>query len=83
MHNPNTIAGLGLTEEVALLRAAIRRLARGDEAAVDVKTLAELRQQVDSLSAALRTRHGLARATSASRLARVLDELGAELEPAS
>jgi len=82
MHNPNTIAGLGLTEEVALLRAAIRRLACA-EPDDTLRDLAELRQQVVSLSAALRTRHGLARATSASRLARVLDELGAELEPAS
>ncbi len=79
---PTTVAGLSLVEEVALLRAAIRRLARGDEAAVDVKTLAELRHQIDTLCTALKTQHALdgrdADAASTA-LARVLEELGDEL----
>jgi hypothetical protein len=72
----------GLAQEVALLRASIRRLAQPDEEAADhVKVLAELRHQVEALCTALKTQqalegHGDARAAD---LARVLDELGDQL----
>lgn len=77
---PTDVAGLEL--EVAFLRAAIRKLARDGDAEGDVKTLAELRHQIDTLCTALRTQHALhgrdADPTSAT-LARVLEELGDEL----
>lgn len=76
----------GLAEEVALLRAAIRRLAQHGDAAEQVKVLAELRHQVEALCTALKTQQALdghdgdARA---AELARALDALGDELGGAS
>jgi hypothetical protein len=69
----------GLTQEVRLLRAAIRRLAESGDAAGDVKVLAELRHQVETLCRALKTQQSLdghAGDALASELAQVLDELG-------
>ena len=81
--DPATVAAVeGVEQEVALLRAAIRRLAVGEDAAGQVKTLAELRHQIDTLCTALKTQRALAGrdadALSAS-LAQVLEELGDEL----
>ena len=80
--DPTAVSDLGLTDEVALLRAAIHRLAHDDEVAAHVKTLAELRHQVDTLCTALKTQHALEggdeEALSAT-LARALEELGDEL----
>jgi hypothetical protein len=72
----------GLAQEVALLRAAIHRLAGpGGEAAEQVKVLAELRHQVEALCTALKTQHALATSgdARAAELARALDELGDRL----
>lgn len=73
----------GLAQEVALLRASIRRLARPDsEAGEHVKVLAELRHQVEALCTALKTQlvlEGNGGDARAAELARVLDELGDEL----
>jgi hypothetical protein len=72
----------GLAQEVTLLRASIRRLAKPNaKTAEHVKVLAELRHQVEALCTALKTQqalegHGDARA---AELARVLDELGDQL----
>jgi hypothetical protein len=68
----------GLTQEVALLRAAIRRLAANGDAAEDVKILAELRHQVEALCRVLKTQHELADHGDAlaEELAQALDELG-------
>ena len=71
----------GLEQEVALLRAAIRRLADDGDVAGHVKTLVELRLQIAALCTALKTQRALsggeADAISAA-LARVLEELGNE-----
>lgn len=68
----------GLIHEVRLVRAAIRRLAGGDDAG-DMKMLAELRHQVAILCTALKTQRDLdgrgAEAASAD-LAELLEELG-------
>ena len=79
-HDLAAVAGVeGLAQEVALLRAAIRRLAKSGDAAGDIKVLAELRHQVEALCRALKTQrsldghHGDALATE---LAQVLEELG-------
>ena len=79
----NAVADVtGLAQEVALLRASIRRLAQPDtETAEHVKVLAELRHQIEALCTALKTQqtlegNGDARA---AELARVLDELGDQL----
>lgn len=81
--DPAAVANVaGLAEEVALLRASIRRLARHDDAAEQVKVLAELRHQVEALCTALRTQQALAGHdgdTRAAELARALDALGDEL----
>jgi len=73
----------GLVREVALLRAAIRRLAEdGDDAkstSEDVKVLAELRHQVAALGQALKTQKELGGRDGdalAAEIAQVLDELG-------
>jgi hypothetical protein len=74
------VAGVeGLTQEVALLRVAIRRLAEHDDAAGDVKVLAELRHQVETLCRALRTQQALAGGAGdalVAELSRTLEELG-------
>ena len=75
----------GLTQEVALLRASIRQLAQDDVQADRVKVLAELRHQIATLCHALKTQQALAGQngdTRAAELARVLDELGDDLEVA-
>ena len=80
--DPATVAGLGLADEVALLRAAIRRLAHDEETPAHVKTLAELRHQIDTLCTALRTQHtleGRDEDAASAALAQVLEELGDEL----
>ena len=80
--DPVAVAGLGLADEVALLRAAIRRLAHDKKAAADVKTLAELRHQIDTLCTALKTQHALEgrdEDAASVALARVLEEFGDEL----
>ena len=80
--DPATGSGLDLTHEVGLLRAAIRRLARDEEVATHVKTLAELHHQVDTLCTTLRTQHDLDGSdedTVSAVLARTLEELGDEL----
>lgn len=72
----------GLAEEVTLLRASIRRLARPDDETVEhVKVLAELRHQVEALCTALKTQQALDGndEARAAELARVLDELGDHL----
>jgi len=73
----------GLAQEVALLRASIRRLAQPDRGAVEhVKVLAELRHQVEALCTALKTQQALeghGGDARAAELARVLDELGDHL----
>ena len=71
----------GLGHEVSLLRAAIRRLADEEDASPHVKTLAELRHQVEALCTALKTQHALdGRGNDLSAdLARALEELGDEL----
>ena len=69
----------GLTQEVALLRAAIHRLAEDGDAAEDVKVLAELRHQVEALCRALKTQQSLDGHDGdalATELAQALDELG-------
>ena len=67
----------GLTQEVALLRAAIRRLAMNDDAAEDVKILAELRHQVEALCRVLKTQHELDDDDAAAAdLAQALEALG-------
>ena len=76
------VAGLGLADEVALLRSAIQRLAHDEAAASQVKTLAELRHQIDTLCTALKTQHALEGRDEdviSAALARVLEELGDEL----
>ena len=80
--DPRAVAGVvGLGHEVALLRAAIRRLAAKKSAAPHVKTLAELRHQVEALCTALKTQHALdGRGDDLSAdLARSLEALGDEL----
>ena len=79
--NVDEVAGVvGLGHEVRLLRAAIRRLAAKESAAPHVKTLAELRHQVEALCTALKTQHALdGRDDLSADLARALDELGDEL----
>ena len=71
----------GLVHEVRLLRAAIRRLADEEDATPHVKTLAELRHQVEALCTVLKTQHTLdGRGDDLSAdLARALEELGDEL----
>ena len=72
----------GLAQEVALLRASIRRLARLDaETAEHVKVLAELRHQVEALCTVLKTQQALEGRgdARAAELARILDELGDQL----
>ena len=71
----------GLGHEVTLLRAAIRRLVAKEDVAPHVKTLAELRHQVEALCTALKTQHALdGRGDDLSAdLARALEELGDEL----
>ena len=72
----------GIKEEIALLRAAIRRLAGDGDVAGQVKALAELRHQIDTLCTALKTQRALAGPDSdavSATLARVLEELGDEL----
>lgn len=74
----------GLKAEVALLRAAIRRLSQdGEDAGQHVRVLAELRHQVEALCTALKTQHALDDEqegdTLAADLARALEELGDEL----
>jgi hypothetical protein len=72
----------GLTEEVALLRASIRRLARPDgETAEHVRVLAELRHQVEALCTTLKTQQALDGNSDArsADLARILDDLGDHL----
>ena len=81
--DPAAVANVeGLEEEVALLRAAIRRLADDGDVAGHVKTLVELRLQIAALCTALKTQRALsggeADAISAA-LARVLEELGNEV----
>ena len=69
----------GLDQEVALLRAAIRRLAGGDDATDQVKALAELRHQIDTLCTALKTQRALsgdAADVVSKALAQVLEEIG-------
>ena len=78
----DAVAGaVGLDHEVALLRAAIRRLAAKKSVAPHVKTLAELRHQVEALCTALKTQHALdGRGDDLSAdLARALEALGDEL----
>jgi len=81
--DPAAVADVaGLAEEVALLRASIRRLAQHDDAAEQVKVLAELRHQVEALCTALKTQQvldGHDGDARAAELARVLDDLGDEL----
>lgn len=72
----------GLADEVKLLRASIRRLAKPDDTTVEhVKVLAELRHQVEALCTALKTQQALDGNGEAQRaeLARILDELGDHL----
>jgi hypothetical protein len=72
----------GLAQEVALLRASIRRLAQPDAGTAEhVKVLAELRHQVEALCTALKTQQALEGNgdARAAELARVLDELGDQL----
>ncbi len=73
----------GLAQEVAVLRASIRRLAEADTAIGEhVKILAELRHQVEALCTALKTQQALegrGGSARADELAQVLDELGDEL----
>ena len=72
----------GLEQEVALLRASIRRLANNGEAAGHVKVLAELRHQIEALCHALKTQQALAGHDGdarAAELAQVLEELGDQL----
>ena len=80
--DPAEVAGLAV--EVALLRSIIRRLsANGGIPNPMLKGLAELRHQVEALCTALKTERALAgRAEDAiaASLARVLEELGDELE---
>jgi len=80
--NPAAVAGVvGLAEEVTLLRAAIRRLAGKKNAAPHVKTLAELRHQVEALCTALKTQQTLADRGNdlSAELAHALEALGDEL----
>ena len=72
---------VGLDHEVRVLRAAIRHLAGDENAAPHVRTLAELRHQVEALCTALKTQHALdGRGDDLSAdLARALEELGDEL----
>ena len=80
--NSAAVAGaVGLGHEVTLLRAAIRHLAEAEDAAPHVKTLAELRHQVEALCTALKTQHALDGRgdTLSADLARALEELGDEL----
>ena len=83
---PEEVAGaVGLGHEVTLLRAAIRHLAEEEHAAAHVKTLAELRHQVEALCRALKTQHALdgrgddLSADLARALAELDDESGDEL----
>ncbi|HYU17451.1 MAG TPA: hypothetical protein VEQ11_02030 [Chloroflexota bacterium] len=72
----------GLKYEVALLRAAIRRIATNGNLADSVKVLAELRHQVETLCTALKTQHALDRRTAdavSAALARILEEIGDEI----
>ena len=74
-----TVDVAGLDHEVALLRAAIRRLAGGEDAADQVKTLAELRHQIDTLCTALKTQRVLSGGDAdvvSKALAQVLEEIG-------
>lgn len=76
------VAGaVGLAHEVSVLRAAIHYLAEEENAAPHVKTLAELRHQVEALCTALKTQQALdGRGDDLSAdLARALEELGDEL----
>ena len=82
---PEAVAGaVGLGHEVTLLRAAIRHLVEEEHAAAHVKTLAELRHQVEALCRALKTQHALdgrgddLSADLARALAELDDELGDE-----
>lgn len=79
---PEEVTGaVGLTHEVTLLRAAIRRLAGKKNAVPHVKTLAELRHQVEALCTALKTQRALADREDdlSADLARALEALGDEL----
>ena len=80
--DPAEVAGLAV--EVALLRSVIRRLsANGGIPNPMLKGLAELRHQVEALCTALKTERVLAGREEdaiAATLARVLEELGDELE---
>lgn len=72
----------GLAQEVALLRASIRRLAQPDgETAEQIKVLAELRHQIEALCTALKTQQALVGddKTRGAALNRLLDDLGEEL----
>ncbi|MCC7371259.1 MAG: hypothetical protein IT306_22775 [Chloroflexi bacterium] len=72
----------GLAQEVAMLRASIRRLAQpAGETAEQIKVLAELRHQIEALCTALKTQQALAGDDNirAAELARVLDDLGDRL----
>ena len=75
-----TVAGAeGLSQEVALLRVAVRRLAANGHTAGEVKVLAELRHQVEALCRALKTQQSLNGREGdalAAELAQVLEELG-------
>ena len=67
----------GLSQEVALLRAAIRRLATSGDASEDVKVLVELRHQVETLCRVLKTQHELDDGdTLAADLAQALETIG-------
>ncbi len=71
----------GLVHEVALLRAAIRCLAGPGNVGPHVRTLAELRHQIEALCTALKTQQALAGRDDdlSGDLARALEELGDEL----
>ena len=86
--NTAAVAGIvGIDQEVALLRAAIRRLIKDDngealEAEARVEALVELRHQVDSLCTALKTQRALdGRPDDAvsTAVARALELLGDEM----
>jgi hypothetical protein len=72
----------GLEEEVAVLRASIRELAKIEDVAEHVKVLAELRHQIEALCTTLKTKDALAARAGSGRqqdLERILDELGDDL----
>lgn len=73
----------GLAEEVAVLRASIRALVHPNgDLSEHVKTLAELRHQIEALCSALKTQQtlrGRAGDERAADLTRVLEDLGDRL----